>query len=352
MGNKNRICFSGLALLLFSAWMPVSHADAGLDARLEKLYADVGSHFHPSSEPGLPAPGMMAKDLFLIALKSYCGLLESPDAKYITDPGRFSMVDYNQDSKTPRLFVYDVRNRRMIRNTWVSHATQSSLAIYFRIGNTDFSQLNTLNEEILSFRAGPPVFFGDIPNTPVSPVGMTVAEPTSYESKRRYWGGLQGTSVRLIGVDGALNANLHKRGVDLHGFNFHINDFSKVGAPESLSCVMIDSSIAIDVMNEMMGGPVMLYHDRLFPEINEQIHQAQLRELSQMGEQIVRRLRALGAKYGWSEAGIARNAAALKARLEPVRAETERTYRYFKNGSRYITFEPQDPRRCEQVLGI
>lgn len=337
------------SLLLCSG--PLSHAQT-LDEKLAKLHQEVSANFRANPVPGLPAPQMIAGDLFAIALKSYCGLLQSDSASEVSNLDRFSIVDFNQGPKTARLFVYDVPSRRMVRTTWTSHGAKSDYSLYLRISDTTFSQVGTLNEPITSFDPSLPLFFSNQPESGQSSIGMAVAKPTTYWSDKVWSGVPQGHSVRLVGVDGKLNDQLMSRGVVIHGFDFDPKDFPRFGAPNSLGCVMVDRSISAEVMNEMMGGPVMLYHDRLFPEDNEEAYRSQLEEVARMKSDISRNLRTLGAKYRWSEKAIAANEARLTARLAPLRQKIESVYRYFKNDSRFITFEPKDPEACAKSLGI
>lgn len=341
-----------LTLLIgaFAIDLAPARADDDLDTRLAGLHAQVAAQFQAESVPGLPAPQMMPEDLFSIAMKSYCGLMESDRGDEVSNPDHFSIVDYTMGGKVARLFIYDVSSKRFIRNTWTSHGSNSSMYFYHSLAGLN---LVPRGELAVGYHSESPMFFSNVPESGQSSVGMAIAANETYESEKVYAGIPVGTAVRMKGVDGGLNDKLLDRGMVIHGYPFNRDGkFGQNGAPSSAGCVMVDNSIAAQVRREMMGGPVMLYHDRLFPDNNEYYYRQDMAEMARLDREISLNLRTFAVRYSLAPAAVARAEKELKKELAGFKAKAVATYKYFKRDSKFITFDPRNPKMCAKRLGI
>ncbi|MCW3089841.1 MAG: hypothetical protein JWP81_910 [Ferruginibacter sp.] len=97
-----------------------------------------------------------------------------------------SIVDFSKPSSKKRLFIIDLKNYKVLFNTYVAHGSQSG-----REYANDFSNTPESNKSSLGF----------------------------YETEGTYMGG-NGYSLRLQGIEQGINDNASKRDIVIHGANY------------------------------------------------------------------------------------------------------------------------------------
>lgn len=100
--------------------------------------------------------------------------------------GILSICDFSQSSANQRMYVIDVRNRRLLYRTYVAHGINSG-------------------EEFASS-------FSNRPESCKSSLGFYVT--------RRTYTGMNGLSLRIEGVDKGFNDNAGKRAIVIHGASY------------------------------------------------------------------------------------------------------------------------------------
>jgi len=103
------------------------------------------------------------------------------------------IVDYTQPSFNERLFLIDIKNKKLILKTKVAHGKNSG-NIY-------------------------PYSFSNIPNSNKSSIGFFITQD-EYIGKHGY-------SLRLKGIEEGINDNAMDRGIIIHGANYVSNDYVK-----------------------------------------------------------------------------------------------------------------------------
>jgi hypothetical protein len=154
-----------------------------------------------------------------------------------------SIADFSQSSSEKRMYVIDIRHRRLLYRTYVAHG-QNSGAEYAE----DFSN------EPESFK---------------SSLGFYVTKTTYF--------GKNGLSLRLDGVDNGYNDKAMKRNIVLHGCSYvgdeYLENFGATGT--SLGCPALPAGISSQIIHSVRGGscffifhPTQDYLDHS-PVINE-----------------------------------------------------------------------------------
>ena len=130
----------------------------------------------------LNSAGLPEKTLEL-SLKGYLNLKEQGDLKR-TD--LLSIVDLSQSSRKKRFYLIDVEQRKLLVNTYVSHAKNSGADMA-----TDFSNVTGSEKSSLGF----------------------------FITKETYTG-KNGLSLRLIGMEKGFNSNAEARNIVVHGADY------------------------------------------------------------------------------------------------------------------------------------
>jgi hypothetical protein len=133
-----------------------------------------------------------------------------------------SIADFSQSSSEKRMYVIDIRHRRLLYRTYVAHGLNSG-AEYAE----DFSN------EPESFK---------------SSLGFYVTK-TTYRGKN-------GLSLRLDGVDNGYNDKAMKRNIVLHGCFYvgdqYLENFGSTGT--SLGCPALPAGISSQIIHAVRGG--------------------------------------------------------------------------------------------------
>ena len=140
-----------------------------------------------------------------------------------------SIADFSQSSSEKRMYVIDIRHRRLLYRTYVAHG-QNSGAEYAEA-------------------------FSNEPESFKSSLGFYVTK-TTYVGKN-------GLSLRLDGVDNGYNDQAMKRNIVLHGCSYvgeqYLENFGTTGT--SLGCPALPEKISARIIHAVKGGSCLfIYH--------------------------------------------------------------------------------------------
>jgi len=140
-----------------------------------------------------------------------------------------SIADFSQSSSEKRMYVIDIRHRRLLYRTYVAHG-QNSGAEY----------AETFSNEPESFK---------------SSLGFYVTK-TTYVGKN-------GLSLRLDGVDNGYNDKARVRNIVLHGCTYvgdqYLENFGGTGT--SLGCPALPAAVSAQIIHIVKGGSCLfIYH--------------------------------------------------------------------------------------------
>lgn len=167
---------------------------------------------------GLEGFGLQ-RDVFFKAYKGYNYLLKKG---LVRKKNILTVCDYSQSSNNKRLYVIDLKETRLLFNTFVSHGKNSGGEFA-----TTFSNLVESNKSSLGF--------------------MMTGE--TYNGKAGY-------SMRFDGMEAGINDKVRARDVVLHGSNFvnaqRVEERGMIG--NSLGCPAIPNDKRKQVIDAIKGG--------------------------------------------------------------------------------------------------
>jgi len=163
---------------------------------------------------------------FEYAWRGYHNLLKK---RMIRKRSVLSIVDFSQSSCSKRMYVIDVRHKRLLYRTYVAHGQNSG-------------------EEYASS-------FSNEPDSYKSSLGFYVTRWTYI--------GHNGLSLKLAGVDSGYNDMAAKRNIVLHGSSYvgdrYMHEFGTLGT--SLGCPAIPSAVSGRIIRAVKGGSCLfIYH--------------------------------------------------------------------------------------------
>jgi hypothetical protein len=140
-----------------------------------------------------------------------------------------SIADFSQSSSEKRMYVIDLRHKKLLYRTYVAHG-QNSGSVF----------ADSFSNEAESFK---------------SSLGFYVTKTTYL--------GRNGLSLRLNGVDNGYNDQALKRNIVLHGCSYvgdeYLQNFGALGT--SLGCPALPVAISSRVIRAVKGGSVFfIYH--------------------------------------------------------------------------------------------
>jgi hypothetical protein len=168
----------------------------------------------------------LSETAFEYAWRGYHNLLKKGT---IRKRSVLSILDFSQSSSEKRMYVIDIRHRRLLYRTYVAHGQNSG---------ADFAE--TFSNEPESFK---------------SSLGFYVTK-TTYLGKN-------GLSLRLNGVDNGYNDQAMKRNIVLHGCSYvgedYLENFGATGT--SLGCPALPAAISPRIIQAVKGGSCLfIYH--------------------------------------------------------------------------------------------
>jgi hypothetical protein len=142
-----------------------------------------------------------------------------------------TVIDYSLPSNKQRMWVFDVRNERLLYNTYVAHGKNSGMNSAHHFSNRESSKESSLG---------------------------------TYITKDTYMGH-KGYSLNLQGLDRGFNDNAYNRRVVVHGAWYVEPDFIKKAGRAGLSwgCPAIARTLAKPVINTIKNGSVIFAY---FPD--------------------------------------------------------------------------------------
>lgn len=173
----------------------------------------------------LAAAGL-SNEAFDYALKGYKVLLEKNqirDDKYIT------VCDFSQSSNKKRLYIIDIKNQRLVTNTYVAHGKNSGGAFATAFSNK--------------------------PESLQSSLGFYVTSQTYI--------GKHGLSLRIIGVDPGFNDKALERTIVMHGAAYVNEGRATAGIfmGRSWGCPAVPEKEATSIINTIKDGTCLfIYH--------------------------------------------------------------------------------------------
>lgn len=168
----------------------------------------------------------LEKDIFLQAYKGYLHLLKRG---VVRNPHVLSIADFSQSNQNKRLYVIDLRNRKVLMQTFVSHGRNSGEEMA-----TSFSNANNSNKSVLGFLLTDETYNGDY-----------------------------GLALRFKGMERGINDLVAQRAIVVHGSKF-VNEKELARRGEmvnSLGCPAVPMAQSKTIINAIKGGSVyFIYH--------------------------------------------------------------------------------------------
>ena len=163
---------------------------------------------------------------FEYAWRGYHNLLKK---RLIRRRSVLSICDFSQSSSNKRMYVIDVRHKKLLFRTYVAHGQNSG-------------------DEYASS-------FSNEPDSYKSSLGFYVTQWTYF--------GHNGLSLKLNGVDSGYNDMAAKRNIVLHGSTYvsdrYMQEFGTLGT--SLGCPAIPSTVSGRIIRAVKGGSCLfIYH--------------------------------------------------------------------------------------------
>lgn len=144
------------------------------------------------------------------------------------DKSILSVVDFNKPSSEKRLWIIDLKSKKVLFNTLVAHGRNTGEAKATRFSNT--------------------------PNSYMSSLGFYLTDATYY--------GKHGLSLRLQGMDEGFNTNAMSRAIVIHGADYvsesFVKKYGRLG--RSLGCPSVPSEISRDVIQTIKDKSVLYIH--------------------------------------------------------------------------------------------
>ena len=204
-----RISLTLLTTLMF--YFPFAHA--GYLEQVDRLYSNLSLR-----ELGLNL------DIFEYALKGFDKIASSNSLK----EDIISIADYSQSSANKRFYILDLKNEKVLFQTWVAHGKNTGDEFA-----TEFSNIDGSKKSSLGF----------------------------YLTAETYTGS-NGYSLRLDGLDVGYNENARRRYIVMHGAWYvsqdQIDKFGRIG--RSWGCPAIEQSVHERLINIVKNRTVLFHY--------------------------------------------------------------------------------------------
>lgn len=167
----------------------------------------------------------LSKEAMLYGFKGYQKLLDNGS---IENADILTIVDFSQSSHKKRMYIIDVKNYKVLVNTYVAHGKNTGLQTASK--------------------------FSNIPESLQSSLGF-------YVTKNTYFG-KHGLSLRLEGKDRGFNDKAMERAIVVHGANY-IGEHRLGSAYQgrSFGCPAVPQEVSAKVINTIKDGTLLfIYH--------------------------------------------------------------------------------------------
>lgn len=197
-------------------------------------WASISNSIHnPSQVPGsdqwidkeVLAIAAKAPDLDQKVLRLGLTAYEKAREQGLDDQGILTIIDYSKPSTDRRLWVFDVKNEKVLMNTYVAHGKNSG-------------DLNATS-------------FSNEPNSLKSSFGVFVANET--------YNGDKGYSLRLKGLEPGINDNVYKRHVIVHGAAYVSAAYAKARGMmgRSWGCMAVSFDVIKPLINTIKNDTIV-----------------------------------------------------------------------------------------------
>lgn len=159
---------------------------------------------------------------------AYKGYLNLVERGVVKNAGVLTVCDFSQPSNKKRMYILDVKNFKVLLNTYVAHGRNSGVTMAERFSN---------NPESLQ-----------------SSLGFYVTKNT--------YNGKHGLSLKLDGLEHGFNDNAEARAVVVHGAEYIGSRRTGAGyMGRSFGCPAVPQQQAATVINYIKGGTCLfIYH--------------------------------------------------------------------------------------------
>jgi hypothetical protein len=194
-------------------------------AKAAELRRVINESAYIYSAMGLEKAGL-SEEAFEYAWRGYHNLVKKGS---IRKKSVLSIADFSQSSSEKRMYVIDIRHRRLLYRTYVAHGQNSG---------SEYAE--TFSNEPESFK---------------SSLGFYVTRTTYF--------GKNGLSLKLDGVDNGYNDKAMRRNIVLHGCTYvgdeYLENFGATGT--SLGCPALPAAISSRIIHRVRGGSCFfIYH--------------------------------------------------------------------------------------------
>jgi hypothetical protein len=168
----------------------------------------------------------LSEKAFEYAWRGYHNLLKRG---LIRKQNVLSICDFSQSSRNKRMYVIDLRRKKLLYRTYVAHGQ-----------NSGGEYANS---------------FSNVPDSYMSSLGFYVTQKTYF--------GKNGLSLKITGVDSGYNDLAGKRNIVLHGSNYvcqkFIERYGTIGT--SLGCPAMPLKMSKRIIRKVRGGSCLfIYH--------------------------------------------------------------------------------------------
>ncbi|HEU0111804.1 MAG TPA: murein L,D-transpeptidase catalytic domain family protein [Flavisolibacter sp.] len=159
---------------------------------------------------------------------AYKGFQKLEEKGVVQNPDVLTVIDFSQPSDKKRMYIIDVKNFKVLLNTYVAHGKNSGLEYAKRFSNRHESLQSSLG---------------------------------FYVTKNTYFG-KHGLSLRLSGQDKGFNDNAESRAVVVHGAQYiGDNRLNSAYMGRSFGCPAVPQKLANKVINTIKNGTTLfIYH--------------------------------------------------------------------------------------------
>ncbi|MBO9593473.1 MAG: murein L,D-transpeptidase catalytic domain family protein [Niabella sp.] len=168
----------------------------------------------------------LSEQAFTYALE---GLEELKEEGKVLNDSVITIVDFDQPSINKRMYILDVKNYKLLFNTWAAHGRKSGTLVA-----TSFSNTMSSNKSSLGF------YLTDAP----------------------YFGG-NGYSLKLKGLEPGLNDKALQRAIVLHGAPYvsqsSINELGYLG--RSFGCPAVPVELSRPIIETIKDGSVLFIYN-------------------------------------------------------------------------------------------
>ena len=187
---------------------------------------------HSSTESGILYDTLLLKDYglsqnaFEYAYKGYQYLLVK---KKLGNSDYLTICDFSQSSKNKRLYVIDLKNEKLLINTFVAHGRNSGFEYATRFSNKPTSRQSSLG---------------------------------FYITGNTYYGG-HGLALKINGLEPGINGKAAKRKIVIHGSKYVGTNYleSSRFMGRSFGCPAVPQKESITIINTIKNGSCLfIYH--------------------------------------------------------------------------------------------